>query len=63
VYVTVSIVPIGPCFGVIVADRAIRKPPFATWTPSMTAYMSWMPPKSFGAVSAVTNLPAASVVV
>ncbi len=36
-YVTVIIVPIGPFFGVIVAVRAIRKPPFATCTPSTTA--------------------------
>ncbi len=31
------IVPIGPLVGLIVAQRAIRKPPFAYWTPSTTA--------------------------
>ena len=34
---TVIIVPIGPFFGVIVALRAIRNPPFATCTPPTTA--------------------------
>ncbi len=58
---SVIIVPIGPRLGVIVAERAIRKPPLASWTLSTTAYMSWMPPKSFGAWSVAVNAPDASV--
>ena len=34
---TVIIVPIGPFFGLIVAVRATRKPPLATWTLFATA--------------------------
>ena len=57
---TVIGVPTGPLFGEIVTVRNKSKEPLATPTPPATAQMSWLPPKSVGAVALRLKSPLAS---